>query len=335
MRLPLLTVTALALLVPSALAEAPTPAQGTSEAQPAVVEGVPGSADAPAEAPAEGEGQVEDEAALLAAFEAQLSYREGDIVVGDNLATLRLGQAFRFLGPEDAERVLVAWGNPPGSGALGMIFPQGTGATTKDGWAVVVSYAEEGHVKDEDAKDLDFDELLEDMKKDTEESNEERQKAGYDPVHLVGWAEPPHYDSSSKKLYWAKELDFGAEEHTLNYDIRVLGRKGVLELSAVASIQQLALVKAEMPKVLEAVEFNQGMRYADFNPDIDTVAAYGVGALVAGKVAAKAGFFKVLLSALVAGKKFLIVGVVGLAALLKKLLTGKREDPSSPPTTEG
>jgi uncharacterized membrane-anchored protein len=25
---------------------------------------------------------------------------------------------------------------------------------------------------------------------------------------LMGWAEPPHYDSSSKKLYWAKELGF-------------------------------------------------------------------------------------------------------------------------------
>ena len=46
------------------------------------------------------------------------------------------------------------------------------------------------------------------MQGGAEEHNKERQKAGYKAVHLVGWAEKPHYDSTSKKLYWAKEFQF-------------------------------------------------------------------------------------------------------------------------------
>ncbi len=63
-------------------------------------------------------------------------------------------------------------------------------------------------------------------------------------------------------------------------------------------------------------EFNDGNRYLDFDPDIDEVAAYGLGALVAGKLAAKAGFFTAGLLLL---KKFGIFLLIGLAALGRKL----------------
>lgn len=42
----------------------------------------------------------------------------------------------------------------------------------------------------------------------TRDANAERAKAGYPTVELVGWAEPPHYDSTAHKLYWAKDLKF-------------------------------------------------------------------------------------------------------------------------------
>jgi uncharacterized membrane-anchored protein len=330
MRLFALTALSVGLFASLGLAEPPTPAAADGNA----------NAAAPA-APAEGTlggvlageageaaSEQDSEAAERAAFEAQLSYQTGDVSVGDDLATLHLGEKFRFIGPSDAEKVLVAWGNPPGSEALGMIFPAGGAATAEDSWAVVVTYSEEGHVEDDEAKDIDYADLLKDMKSDTEEANAEREKAGFGIVHLVGWAEAPHYDEKSKKLYWAKELDFGGPEHTLNYDIRALGRKGVLELNAVASMTQFALVKKEMPAVLGSVEFKQGMRYADFDPDMDTVAAFGIGALVAGKVAAKAGLFKLLIGGLLAGKKFIAAGLLALGALAKKLM-GKKDEGES------
>jgi uncharacterized membrane-anchored protein len=58
---------------------------------------------------------------------------------------------------------------------------------------------------------------------------------------------------------------------------------------------------------------------------MDTVAAFGIGALVAGKVAAKAGLFKLLIAGIVAGKKFIGMGLIALAALAKKVL-GKKDE---------
>lgn len=66
-------------------------------------------------------------------------------------------------------------------------------------------------------------------------------------------------------------------------------------------------------------------RYADFNPDIDEVAAYGVGALIAGKVAAKAGLFKGLIALLLASKKLLVIAGIALFAAIKGLLGRKQE----------
>jgi uncharacterized membrane-anchored protein len=82
------------------------------------------------------------------------------------------------------------------------------------------------------------------------------------------------------------------------------------------------------------VSFNQGHRYTDFSKG-DKVAAYGIAALVAGGVAAKAGMFKVLIGLLIAAKKFVIIALVGASAWLKKLFGKKQaEKPASvPPAT--
>ena len=62
------------------------------------------------------------QAQFAADFEAKLHYRTGDISLDDGLATLHLGEEFRFLDSDDTAAVLEdAWGNPPGPRALGMI----------------------------------------------------------------------------------------------------------------------------------------------------------------------------------------------------------------------
>jgi uncharacterized membrane-anchored protein len=77
-----------------------------------------------------------------------------------------------------------------------------------------------------------------------------------------------------------------------------------------------------MENLMEYVEFNEGQRYTDYEPGTDKLAAYGIGALVAGKVAAKAGFFKGILIALMAAKKFVIIALIGIAAFIKKVFFG-------------
>jgi len=260
-----------------------------------------------------------------------LKFQEGPVNVSDGLATLKLPNELRFLNGHDAGIVLVQlWGNPPQSDPLGMIVPKDCNLLA-DCWAVVITYEEEGYVKDDDAEKINYDELLTQMQKDVRDANPERQKQGYPKVELVGWAAPPRYDRANHKLYWAKSLKFGeAAENTLNYNIRVLGRRGVLVLNAVAEMSQLKEIESQMPKILSAVEFNQGSRYADFNAAAgDKVAVYGLAALVAGGVAAKVGVFKGIWIALLAAKKFVIIGVAAIAAGVKKLFSRK----AAPPTT--
>jgi uncharacterized membrane-anchored protein len=52
----------------------------------------------------------------------------------------------------------------------------------------------------------------------------------------------------------------------LNYNIRILGRRGVLVLNSVAGMSQLPKIERSTSAILSAVEFHSGNRYADFNP---------------------------------------------------------------------
>jgi uncharacterized membrane-anchored protein len=255
-----------------------------------------------------------------------LNFQKGDITLQGGLAKIHLPEQYRYLGPKDAEIVLSRiWGNPPDSRTLGMIMPANVSPTSENSWAVIVTYDEDGYVKDDDARTINYDKLLTQMKEGVKKASKEREKAGYPAIELVGWATPPRYDETTHKMYWAKELRFAdSPENTLNYNIRMLGRRGVLVLNAVASMEQLAEIEAATPAVLAMVDFQEGHRYTDFNASTDKVATYGLAALVAGGLATKAGLFKGLIAALVAGKKFVLVGVVALFAYLKRVF-GKKE----------
>ncbi len=263
---------------------------------------------------AEEQQQYQHYQAILESLDPQT----GDIKLSGNLATLHVPDNFYFLDSDDAEKVLVdLWGNPPGQDVLGMLFPEQYSPLDYESWAVTVDYVADGWVTDEDAADIDYDDLLEEMQDDIRDANPDRIAEGYGSIELLGWAEPPHYDASNKKLYWAKELRFdGNDDTTLNYEIRALGRRGILTMTFIANGNQLYEINASRESVLAMAEFNDGNRYLDFDPSIDEVAAYGLGALVAGKIAAKTGL---LTAGLLLLKKFGVFLLIGLAAFGRKL----------------
>ena len=76
-------------------------------------------------------------------------------------------------------------------------------------------------------------------------------------------------------------------------------------------MDRLNEIEQATPAILQMVDFQQGHRYTDFNPSTDKVATYGLAALIAGGVLAKAGFFKLLIAGALAAKKFVIVGCRG------------------------
>lgn len=242
--------------------------------------------------------------AYVDSVHALLRYETGHIVFPDSLGTLDVPAGFRYLDARQSDYVMTTlWGNPS-SESLGMLFPVDRGPLDDDNWAFLIEYDPAGYVSDEDAAEIDYDDLLREMQDDTEAANPERVAAGYGRILLVGWAAKPYYDAKLNVLHWAKELRFsGTSATTLNYNVRLLGRRGVLNLLAIGEMPQLPKIRRSIPAVIESVAFAKGQQYADFNSSVDEVAAYGIGGLVAGKVLAKAGavalfakFWKIILA---------------------------------------
>lgn len=258
----------------------------------------------------------------LTQFLETLDYKHGEIVLPQAEATLDVPADFYFLDAADARKVVEdAWGNPPDPSIIGMIFPADLTAFHEANWGAIITYEAIGYVSDEEAEGYDYDELLSVMQEDTEVANAERARLGYESVSLLGWAASPRYDKASRKLYWAKELNFGgADFNTLNYDIRALGRRGVLVTQFVAEMGQLPEIEAAIPSVLAMSRFNDGATYDDFDPGVDTVAAVGIGGLIAGKVLSKAGFFAL---ALVFLKKFWFLALLPFVWLGRALFGRK------------
>lgn len=251
-----------------------------------------------------------------------MSPQQGRIQLQDSGAVLDVPDNFYYLNSNDARIVLEdMWGNPPGADTLGMLFPSEYRPYDDAAWGVDIAYVEEGHVDDEDAASIDYDDLLSQMRDSLEEENELRREQNYETYQLIGWAEQPHYDTAQHQLYWAKQLRFeGMENDTLNYNIRKLGREGYLQLNFIANMDSLTEINQNLEQVLAIPSFSEGHRYADFNPETDHLAAYGIGGLIAGKALAKTGFFAIALLLL---KKFWFVALAGLFAVGKLLFRKK------------
>lgn len=256
--------------------------------------------------------------AKQAAFTKSLHPQTGNVTVPGADAVLHLGSKYYFLGPEEAKRVLVdVWGNPPdaASDTLGLVMP--AGSTVFDNvWGAVITFKDSGYVTDDDATSADYDKVLTDMRSGEEENNAERTKAGYKAMHLVGWAQPPSYDKANHSLIWARDLKFdGSPIDTLNYDVRVLGRKGVLSMNMIWDMPHLDEVRTAASDFGKVATFNSGLTYGDFDASTDKAAGYGLAGLVAGGVAVaaakKLGLLAILLPFL---KKGFILILVAFAA---------------------
>lgn len=265
------------------------------------------------DAPSDGPSPVQK------ALVASLHPRQGMIDIPAAEAKLNLGTAYDFLSADEAKKVLTeGWGNPPEAveGVLGMIFPHGKTFLDGDAWGAVITYEKTFYVSDKDVAKSDYDKLLTDMQSGETDENAQRKKSGFEPVHLVGWAEAPSYDKAQHNLIWARDIKFGDAPNgdTLNYDVRHLGRQGVLSLNIIANMAQLPEVREAAHGVASTAEFTPGARYVDYKQG-DKVADFGlIGLVAAGAgllVAKKAGLLALIL--LFAKKGMIVLLAAGAA----------------------
>ncbi len=261
-----------------------------------------------------------------------LRYQTGNVKLAGGIAELNVPEKFKFLDAEQSKFIVEdLWGNLPQAGILGTLFPADADPFTENSFAFIISYDAMGYVKDDDVESIDYDEILKEMQEDGIEANARRKEAGISTMDVVGWAAKPYYDASNKTLHWAKNLRVeGEEENTLNYTLMLLGRNGILNLNAVSSMNELADVKAVIPELLQMPKFTEGNAYKDFNPEVDQVAAWTIGGLVAGKMLAKAGVLVFLLKFW----KLIAIGVVGIGAFLRKFFTRNKSQEDAWPVDE-
>lgn len=261
----------------------------------------------------------------------------GKVGLPEARATLDLGEEYIFYGKEDAATILVnLWGNPPeaAEGVLGLVMPRGS-TPASDAWGAVVSFEKNGYVSDEDAATTDYDELLTAMQEGTNEANTARAEAGYPTIALVGWAERPAYDKATHSVVWAQNLRFSdSDKNGLNYDVRTLGRYGVLSLNLISSMDKLGEVRVAAKQFAQHANFDAGAQYGEFDPATDAAAEYGIGGLIAAgagvAVAKKLGLLGTIGVFLVKFLKPILVGVAllggGLWQAFKGRLFGRKEE---------
>jgi len=269
-------------------------------------------------------------------WQDRLQHHTGQIALPDAHAKLNLGPDYYFLDAAAAKRVLTeGWGNPPeaGEGVLGMIVPTRFKPLEAASWGAVVTYQDVGYVSDKDARKIDQQKLLDQLRESEDESNARRKDAGYPTIHLAGWAEQPSYDPTRHLVIWAQDLAIGGgEAHSLNYDIRLLNRQGVLSLNVISSMGDLQDVRAAAGSIAQAAVFDPGSTYADHAKG-DKAAEFGVAGLVAaglGLAAAKKfGLLAILLIVLKKGFVVIAAAFASVTAWVRKVMGGKKKTVSA------
>jgi uncharacterized membrane-anchored protein len=238
-------------------------------------------------------------------------------------ASLHLSPNYTFIPQPQAGRIMRALGNTTSPSLAGLVFPS-SGPQT---WFVEVRFIASGYIKDDEAKDWKADELLTSLREGTEESNKDRLARGFEPIEVVGWAEPPAYDPQTHRLVWAatnREKNDPNGALGVNYNTYALGREGYFTLNLLTDADMLAGNKVHSRTLLAALEYNKGKDYRDFNSSTDNVAAYGITALVAGVAAKKLGLLALIGAFLAKGAKLLIVAAGAGLLALRRLFTGRK-----------
>jgi uncharacterized membrane-anchored protein len=239
--------------------------------------------------------------------------------LGDH-ASLNVPDGYAFLGPDGSRKLDEILHNPPGDTATYTLAPKSLA------WIAYFSYEDIGYVKDDEK--LDPDAILQSYRDGTEEGNRERRARGWSDLNVLGWSAKPEYDTQIKSLAWSILLeDAQTHEHVVNYNTRLLGRRGVMDVVMVTDPSRLATSIHDFKSTLPGFQYAAGESYAEYRAG-DRVAEYGLAALITGgalAVAAKKGLFTVVISALAAAWKFVLAGFVAMGAWFKNLFKKKQQ----------
>jgi len=234
----------------------------------------------------------------------------------EKVAQIDVPAGYIFIDGKGTRKLLESKGEPTSGQEVGLLV------STNEDWSVFFQYSDDGYVKDDEKDKLDADKLLASIKRGNDAANKKRVQAGNPPLEVVGWEVRPKYDAATHNLEWAIRATSEGQP-VLNYNTRLLGRKGVMEVVLVVDPEKLPETLPVFRNLLVGYSFNSGQTYAEYRPG-DKVAKYGLAALVLGGAAvgaAKLGLLSSLLLVFKKAWKLVVVAIAAVAASLKKFFT--------------
>lgn len=274
-------------------------------------------AQTPADSP-DAKPTVEEQKAEAEALKKLGAQTSGVGKIGSHAET-DIPEGYTFFPAAGAKTLLKSWGNLISGTEEGLITSE------KDRWSVLFDFEDVGYVKDADKDELDAGKMLKMMQDHEPELNAARKEAGLPASHTIGFAMPPTYNESTHNLEWAIKFSIEGEPgELLNYHTKLLGRKGVMTATLMCDPEQLQGVLPDYQKLLTHYRFKEGETYAEYRSG-DKLASYGLVGLVAGGAAlaaSKMGLFAKLGTFFAKFAKVIIVGVIAVAAGIKKFFGG-------------
>ena len=120
-------------------------------------------------------------------------------------------------------------------------------------------------------------------------------------------------------MIWARDLRIdGAPVDTLNYDLRTLGRRGVLSLNFISVMPSLPAIRLAAADFADDARFDAGSHYQDFDASSDKKAEYGIAGLFAAGVGVVAVKKLGLLALILKFGKVIFVAVAAALVAVRK-----------------
>jgi len=193
--------------------------------------------------------------------------------IGNN-ATVELKDGLIFLNGSDGDKLLQSFGNLP-SNIKGVVMDNTAS------WFITFEFDGVGYVKDDEKDEIDPDDILKSKKEAQKEGNKARAAQGLEKLFITGWQTEPNYNTSTNNLEWGLILKDESGVESLNHEIRLLGRKGVMSATLICSPEQFASLKPKLAATLEGFEYTSGNKYSEFKEG-DKIAEYGLLGLIGG-----------------------------------------------------
>lgn len=232
--------------------------------------------------------------------------------VGSDLATLDLPSEYVFANGKDAKEIMKKMDNHVSGKEQGIVFSK----DDNENWYVLFEFDDIGYVEDKDSNKIDADKLLSQIKEGTEEDNKEKRKNGKPTLDIIGWDEKPHYDANTHNLTWSVLCNSQGIQ-IVNYNVRILGRGGVTEVTLVADKDEMTKVKPNLENIISKYSYKEGKRYTDYIKGDKMAEVGGLAALIAGGAGvAKVG---ILAKLLLIFKKIWILIIAGIGGLFKAI----------------